>query len=176
MPRPVPIDPVKLVDAADVLIDHHAGKGGRPRSVWLRRAVSTAYYALFHAICLEAAQHLLPSGRTDHQLAMARAFGHREIKTCCEWIAGRRGGIQGPVLPIVRGLKAGSVVDVADSFCDLQEARHRADYDHLALFPKATASALVLDARRSITRLDGASAQERDALFSLLALRSRMMR
>lgn len=176
MPRPVAIDPAKLVDAADALIDHHAGKGGRPRSVWLRRAVSTAYYALFHAISLEAAAHLLPSGRTHDQLAMARAFGHREIKTCCEWIAGRRGGIQRPVLPIVQTLKRGSVVDVADSFCDLQEARHRADYDHLATFGKAASSAHVLDARRSIARLSAASPQEREALFSLLALRSRMMR
>jgi hypothetical protein len=34
--------------------------------VWLRRAVSTAYYALFHAITMQAADSLLPSGTAEH--------------------------------------------------------------------------------------------------------------
>jgi hypothetical protein len=142
--------------------------------VWLRRSVSTAYYALFHCISLEGSRSLLPSGTAEQQMWLARAFGHREVKTCCEWIGGRRGAIQPSVRPIVRALKQTVFLDVADSFCELQEARHRADYDHFALFSKATVGALVADARTAIATIVSAAPPEREAFFSLLAIRAKM--
>lgn len=174
MTRPVAIDPAKLVDAADALVDHHIGRAGRPRAVYLRRAVSTAYYGLYHCVCLEAARTLIPSAPPTQQMFLARAFGHREVKTCCEWIAGRRGGTHRYVVPLVRALKQSEFVDVADSFCDLQEARHQADYDHLASFSKATANSLVAEARFAIAAIESASADEREAFFALLAIRAKM--
>jgi hypothetical protein len=174
VPQAVPIDPSKLIEAAEELANHKSG-AGRPRPVWLRRAVSTAYYGLYHCICLEAARHMLPSGHDEQQLWVARSFGHAEIKECCAWIDGRQGCHRQRVVPLVRALKSMSISGVAGSFCDLQEARHRADYDHLAVFSKAATIAHVADARRSITQVVNAPVPERQAFFSLLALRARVL-
>jgi hypothetical protein len=174
VPQAVPIDPSKLIEAAEELANHKSG-AGRPRPVWLRRAVSTAYYGLYHCICLEAARHMLPNGRDEQQLWMARAFGHAEIKECCAWIDGRQGCSRKRVVPLVRELKTASIAGVAGSFCDLQEARHRADYDHLAVFSKATTVAHIADARSSISQVLNAPQDERAAFFSLLALRAKVL-
>ena len=134
MPQAVAIAPSKLIEVAEELANHMTG-AGRPRPAWLRRAVSTAYYALFHCICLEAARHLLPNGEDEERLMLARTFGHAEIK----------------------------------------EARHRADYDHLAAFPKATAIAHIEDAKRSIEQVCAMPPRERELFFSLVALRARAL-
>jgi uncharacterized protein (UPF0332 family) len=173
VPQAVPIDSQKLVEAARAFADHRSG-AGRPRPIWLRRAVSSAYYALFHQLCRDAADHLLPAGSDAQKLRLARAFGHREMKGACAWIAGREGNIHQYVEPLVTSLKPTLIADVAASFCDLQEARHRADYDHLANFSKATVAAHVDDAQRAIETLDKARKRDRQALFSLLAIRARL--
>lgn len=170
MPQAVPIDPLKLLEAAREFATHSRGRG-RPRPVWLRRAVSTAYYALYHDIAREAANSLLPNGTTRQQLNLARAFRHNDMKTACGWIAGRAGNIDRSVKPLVESLKHTPIADVAESLWDLQEARHRADYDHLASFSKATVVAYVDDAQKAIETLNGASGRQRAAFFSLLAVR-----
>lgn len=172
MAQAVRIDPAKLIEIAEVLAEHRTG-AGRPRTVWLRRAVSSAYYALFHCLTLEAGKCLIPNGSATQQLSMTRAFGHREVKDCCGWIAGRATCSRPAVLPLVKALTSTPLVGVADSFCDLQEARHRADYDHLASFSKAVAVAHIEDARSAIADVAAAAEPDRQGFFSLLALRTR---
>jgi hypothetical protein len=58
VPTRVPIDPAKLIEAAEEFGKQKGGKG-RPRPVLLRRAVSTAYYALYHGLTRATAEHLL---------------------------------------------------------------------------------------------------------------------
>lgn len=170
MPQAVPIDPLKLIEAARDFAEHKSGRG-RPRPVWLRRAVSTSYYALYHSVCREAAASLLPNGNARQQLNLARAFGHNDLKAACGWVAGRSGNIDKSVKPLVESLKPTPIAGVAASFYDLQEARHRADYDHFAPFPKATVVAHVDDAEKAIKALGAAKARQRQAFFSLLAIR-----
>lgn len=98
----------------------------KPQQDSPRRAVSTAYYALFHCLVGDASRSLAPS----HLAAIvARAFDHGEMKEACKpfassnlpallTAASQPGGV--PVPPALR--------DVAQAFIDLQEARHRADY------------------------------------------------
>jgi len=117
---------------------------------------------------------LLPEGSDTQQLWVARAFGHREIKDSCSWVAGREGGIRRQVKPIVDYLKSGPLVSVSDAFCDLQEARHRADYDHLAPFTKATVVAHIEDAGRAMTEMTGADPGHRHAFVTLLSLKCKM--
>lgn len=50
---------------------------------------------------------------------------------------------------------------VAEAFLTLQAARHSADYDHLAEFPKATTIGHVEDAAGAVSRL-GANATNPD--------------
>src|SRR5712691_13061175 len=129
MPRAVPIDPAKLLEAAWDFANHQTA-AGRPRPVWLRRAISSAYYALFHSIALQAAAHLLSAGTRPEQLRLARSFDHRPMKDACEWIA-RRSTAPPHARLLVASLQDTEIEDVADTFIDLQQARHDADYDHL---------------------------------------------
>lgn len=58
-------------------------------------------------------------------------------------------------------------------FIDLQEARHDADYNHLEPFSQQSTSAAVVDAELAIKVLRGASLQDRELFFALLAIRAR---
>jgi hypothetical protein len=117
---------------------------------------------------------LLPNGKPQEQLRLSRAFGHKEIKDACAWVAGRRGGIHPHVKPLVTFLKPTPIADVASSFCDLQEARHEADYDHLAPLSKPAAIAHIDDAEKAINALAAAEPAQREAFFSLLAICARL--
>src|SRR5258707_2461923 len=52
-----------------------------PREASLRRAVSTAYYALFHLLISEAT---LNWKRPDQRDALARVFEHGKMKSACQ--------------------------------------------------------------------------------------------
>jgi hypothetical protein len=135
----------------------------------LRRGTSTAYYGLFHCICLEASDHLLSGSSEQTRLAFARTFGHRQVRKGCDWIASGAGSPTS-VERIVRYLRPTPIADVAAAFGDLQEARHDADYNHLAVLSKATAAAYVADAEAAIGALRSASRRQRAAFFVLLTL------
>lgn len=60
---------------ADVLAGRESGRG-RPRTAYLRRATSTAYYALFHELVTHGANRVLPRGPRQDRLVVARWFGH----------------------------------------------------------------------------------------------------
>jgi hypothetical protein len=72
--------------------------------------------------------------------------------------------------PLVESLKPTPLVNVADSLASLQEARHRADYDHFAPFPKATVLAHIDEAEKAIRTLENATERQRQAFFALLAI------
>ena len=173
MTKAVPIDPLKLIEAARDLADHQSGQG-RPRPVHLRRAVSTAYYALFHRISRDAAEQLLPGGSKLDQLKLARTFGHKALKDNCAQIAGRQGKTHKHVKTLIEGLRSTPIEGVAASFCDLQEARHRADYDHLAPISKPMAIGHIEDARKAIQTLEETPVADRRALFAVLAIGTRL--
>jgi hypothetical protein len=120
----------------------------------------------------QAAQHLLPSAPRQDQLRLARFFDHRALKESCEWIAGRRGNPPTHARDLIRNLQGTAIADVAAAFCDLQEARHQADYDHLASFSKAATLLYIQDAQQAISKLTTAIPSEREAFFALVALRT----
>jgi hypothetical protein len=100
---------------------------GTPAQASLRRAVSTAYYALFHLLVSEASA-LLASGDSKLQDLVARAFDHGDMQKACATFASS--GTMPPIIDAHYGsvtfppeLKA-----VAQAFVDLQGARHDADY------------------------------------------------
>lgn len=80
------IDPKKLLDTAKSLLDHQAAQG-RPRQAFVRRSISTAYYAFFHALCWGTVCHLLPDGTAEDRLSLARSIDHATLRKVCEWIA-----------------------------------------------------------------------------------------
>ncbi|MCB9766722.1 MAG: hypothetical protein H6752_00895 [Candidatus Omnitrophica bacterium] len=112
---------------------------GRPKQASLRRAVSTAYYALFHLLIREATQRLLRGpALDDHRPSLARAFKHRSMKRAS--LAIQSGG----TLKYFGSVAAPSELRVvADAFVTLQEARHHADYDLSTPFTRTETLTLV---------------------------------
>lgn len=97
----------------------------RPRQASLRRAVSTAYYSLFHLLCGEATAALVSGG--EFRALLARAFSHTDLKKACQLFANRTvpnhlQGVAGAVVPP-------DLQRVAQAFIKLQLARHEADYN-----------------------------------------------
>jgi uncharacterized protein (UPF0332 family) len=84
----------------------------------LRRAVSTAYYALFHLLIDEAVSKWTVERQRS---VLARTFEHSKMKGSCD-----------EVVKIVKG--GGSLPSelniVAKNFIQLQHYRHTADYDN----------------------------------------------
>ena len=113
--------PEDLLEHAKRLYDLSSGPA--PEQVDLRRAVSAAYYALFHLLTLEAAQNWSHE-RQRHQFA--RLFEHSRMRKCCESLKNR----------LAQRLAKGSDVEaaatlqeVADAFVQLQSQRHSADHE-----------------------------------------------
>jgi uncharacterized protein (UPF0332 family) len=97
----------------------------KPKQASLRRAVSTAYYALFHLLIAEAVGNWK---RNDQRATLARAFEHRRKK------------FSGPDPRMVAHLKT-----VAGAFVQLQDFRHDADYDtSFELTPTAALAQIAL--------------------------------
>jgi uncharacterized protein (UPF0332 family) len=102
----------------------------RPRQASLRRAVSTAYYALFHLLIREAT---LNWRRADQRAALARLFEHGKMKAASERQRGECNGylqsspspVAGPEYDCFRHL-----LRVVSAFSQAQQQRHAADYDN----------------------------------------------
>jgi len=113
-----------------------------PKQVDLRRAVSAAYYALFHLLTVEAAQNWR---RERQRSRFARMFDHGRMKTCSSKVASR---------PLPRdpaeNAPATLLKLVAESFVNLQHARHTADYDNAYAWSRTDVWDLILDAEDAI--------------------------
>jgi hypothetical protein len=170
VPLAVAIDPDGLILAARTLAGHNPT--GRPRNALLRRAVSSAYYALFHEILRQTVDHLLPGAPVQARHALTRSFTHAQLETACGWIA-QRDSREPPkkVRPLVDALRTSSLVVVADVFCDLQSARNAADYNHLHdQIAKVTVDTSIAEAESAIQSLRASPNGERNTLAALLAV------
>jgi hypothetical protein len=176
----------------DGVLDHArrlAGSGrGRPPDADLRRGVSAAYYAVFHDVTDRAARHLIGSSPDAERNKIRRSWSHGEIVSLANMVVARAKAIAAnPTAPMTKELSEwGPLGDIAARdadlvtalrlFSELQEQRHRADYDHDARFEKLTLLTACQDAQRARSLIAGASAASREALFSLLAVRRKDFR
>lgn len=103
----------------------------KPKQASLRRAISTAYYALFHLLVAEAAANWK---HRPHRAALGRSLDHGKMKTAS--------------LKAARSSNAG-LRTVAKSFVELQERRHLADYDSALRLSRS-------DALRAVRVAEGA--------------------
>ena len=109
---------------------------GKPKQASLRRAVSCAYYALFHLLVMEGATLLGSRLSNDARAKLRRSFTHAEMKqVCASYTQPQRkfnpqiaALLMFPIMPDLR--------EVADMFVFLQEERHKADYDVSARFSR----------------------------------------
>jgi hypothetical protein len=100
---------------------------GKPRQANLRRAVSAAYYALFHLLVADAVQRFSPRTPDALALRIGRAFVHSDMKQICVTVfKGHKSIVLGELQP--EGFSP-ELRSVAEAFVDLQTERHSADYD-----------------------------------------------
>ncbi|WP_437837184.1 hypothetical protein [Sorangium sp. So ce1153] len=152
----------------------------RPRQASLRRAVSTAYYALFH---------LLIRSSVSAQVGFGPTTTHREIgETVVRWFTHTRmaevcGLFAGPTVPsklrkvLPKGPQGAASVaasaalqGVARAFLDLQQARHDADYDPSKRFTRQGVLTHVGQAEQAFKDWDVAISDPFRPVFLLLML------
>lgn len=115
----------------------------KPKQAALRRAISTAYYSVFHFLIEQATKHIAGVSSSEAKLRafIARGISHSAMKTVCKSISSGnwpnvveqrigKSTIGPPSLPLR---------DVAAAFVNLQQLRHSADYDPLRKFSRADA-------------------------------------
>lgn len=137
---------------------------GRPSQGDLRRAVSSVYYALFHAIAQSNADTLVGVDPQTRDLGAwrqtYRALEHRYARQRC--IMARRNPRF--TLPVQR---------LADHFVTMQEHRHRADYDPDATFSRSEVLAAITQIDAVIADFRAVADRERNAFAAYILMRER---
>ena len=140
------------------------GNRGRPRQAELRRAVSAAYYAMFHALALSNANTLAGAARAnrDHPAwnQTYRALEHGYARNQCN-----NQSNMGRLPPEIR--------DFGRLFVFMQGQRNYADYDPSARFSRQSVAQLVDESDGTITRFEDTSAADRRAFALYVLLRIR---
>ena len=118
------------IEAAKMLAGSHGttlAPPGRPRQAMLRRAVSAAYYAMFHALCQSNADTLVgqspPGPHTDLWVETYRALQHRTAKN--------------RLASYIQLTQDAAVRNFGQIFGNMQQQRISADYDPRAKFARS---------------------------------------
>ena len=166
------LNPDHLLDQADRLTAQ-PGRGA-PRQADLRRAISSGYYTVFHAVVTEATDHFV--GKTERNAPtyglVYRSIEHRSLRGLCE-------DVMKTSLPAryaryePTGGFGPDLIALATAVVDLQEKRHLADYDPLFRVAMSDAVLAVATARIALTRFRHANRARIKAFLSLLVFSPR---
>ena len=116
--------PSDLLTQAKFILDKEPK---RPKQASLRRSVSTAYYALFHLLVEDGALVMFGgSDAAELRHVVRRAYVHSTMKQAAKGFAS---GQPARVWNSVLRTPSAELMFVANTFVELQEARHQADYD-----------------------------------------------
>ena len=162
------MNPDDLLTIAESLAAGTIGpQRGRPRQAELRRALSAAYYALFHTLAGNCADMLVGS-RSSTRTRQAwrqtyRALDHGQVRRQCTERRPKRVLARFPQ----------EVQDFADQFVTMQRIRHLADYDPFEHFSRSVVSQYVEETKAAITEFNRVAQDDRRAfaVFVLFDLR-----
>lgn len=151
---PSPLQPTALIDSANYSVNNPAS--GLPSRETIHRAISTAYYAVFHSISASnaAIRHGAP---TDAAAAQTWTNTYREMRhnVAATRLANHlfRLGPDGQTL--------------ANAFISLKGARETADYDPNKELTTAEANYWIRQARTAIIALQGMPDADRQILMNI---------
>jgi len=140
-----------LLEQADKLIRTDRR---RPKQANLRRAVSSAYYALFHFLIEEATLLVVGTPHSSKPLRqlVGRSFTHAAMKEASvEMGKSTPRDLLKPFWILYPVTSCAELQRIASSFIDLQQERHRADYNLSQPFTQKEAELLVKRARSALT-------------------------
>ena len=137
---------------------------GKPAQVHLRRAVSTAYYALFHTLARNGADLLIGGPNSDRSKPawrqVYRALDHGTAKNACQ----NRAILSRFPKPI-------------ESFADLlvimQIKRHDADYDPTKRYTRSEVLQDIADVETAMNAFMAQSKKDRQAFSAYVLLKMR---
>ena len=158
---PVPIDWRNLIQAGRDLLNPHPA-GSSPTDEHVRRAISNAYYALFHALAESNAAALIGKpGDPATTAAWSRVYrGLDHARASRELLRHRQEfSVQAR--------------DFAETFSNMQELRHMADYDLSAEFTTHEAMDYLDRAETAILDYAQVVATERAYIATLTLIRPR---
>jgi hypothetical protein len=122
-----------------------------PSEVELRRAVSTAYYGLFHTFT-QAASKLVAPHDVVLQSQVARAYNHVTVRAVCETVwRGRSGGFKPPFDKLFATPPDEKLVEASRILVKLYAARVTADYELAEPFSDTFAFERVQSAQSAAT-------------------------
>jgi hypothetical protein len=155
-----------LFEQADKLI---VSQAGRPRQADIRRAISAAYYGLFHAIVAKAVDQFVGATNRDksHYGLAYRSVSHSRLREVCNEV--QKSTQSNKYRPYIPTTGFGSnIIAFAEAALELQERRHSADYDVMVSMTRSDAALAVATARAALGGFDQSSHQEQLAFLSLL--------
>lgn len=161
------LEPSHLFEQAERLISTAAA--GAPRQVDLRRAISAAYYGVFHAVVTAAADLMI--GSTKRQTSLYglayRSIDHRALRDLCVDIT--KPSIPAKYAAYLPASGPGpDITALATTVPELQKKRHSADYDPTTRFVRSDAVLAVGTARAAVARLSAADDDSRRTFLTLL--------
>ncbi len=150
-----------LFEQADALV-------ARGRQVDLRRAISAAYYGLFHFTLTAAADMVV--GNNDRSSAryslVYRSIDHSRLQQLSKQLT----NVQN--LALAPG-GFGTVADFALIAGNLHELRNRADYDPSSEYTVDEATTAISTARAAVTWFQQGTKQQQQAFLTLLLFKPR---
>ena len=157
----LPIDWMELITAGRATLVPQP-PATQPHPAAARRAVSTAYYAAFHALTASNADVLIgsPSDQltTEAWIRIYRRLDHSHTR---EQLRQNRHNFSSDTRTF------------ADLFLDLQNERHNADYNPQATFTPQTATIWLSKTQAAITDFLRTSQRERTSIAILTLIRTR---
>lgn len=151
--------------ARDLIGGQYGPPGSASDEVLLRRALSSAYYGLFHRLTTAGSMPFAVGGE-PLRFQAARAFSHVAMRKVCDAY------VRSPARPFPPGLEQLSpsppdqrLVEIALAFTRLQEGRHLADYDLSAVIKASYVAELVAMAETALADFDAIQALPETIVF-----------
>jgi uncharacterized protein (UPF0332 family) len=124
----------------------------------LRRAISTAYYALFHMLLEKGSARIIT--HAGLRQLVSRSYVHGDMYKAAKSFVSGAGGLPRHVTAPFGGTVPpvpAEIIRVATAFVALQEARHEADYELGKVITRADAQRLVSQADSAFSDWNTAS-------------------
>jgi hypothetical protein len=167
--RVTDLRPERLLSHARQLAERTADTTS-PRSVHARRAISAAYYALFHRVCINVTWAVVPGGSDHVRWAFCRTFDHGPIESVAKWVLGQHRPPKSIAGLVDVAERNEPIRTVAERFVLLKQWRHDADYNHLIVFGRANALDAVRESRAAIDAVNDVYGETPWQAFASLVL------
>lgn len=162
------LNPDHLLEQAEYLLQARDSRG-LVRQANRRRAISTAYYAVFHFTLTAAADEVVGNARrnTPRYALVYRSVDHKALEVLCKVAGSAQLSERYAKYAPQNGFGA-NIREFASLVVQLKEKRNSADYDPTHWVKIADARKAIDTARSAVRRFKSANAPRRQAFLTLL--------